>query len=154
MKAHFFGFLVNISFFRSYILYLTGKGSSVSAKLKRVGARARSEARSDRHPLLLLPKFLSWRCLNKAPIYCNCSIPHHPLFSATNGRSHCFGSLLREGLTRSELIKRVGFGSTKEFENALNILSLEDTAYLEELSGWLLRPIEEGSSRTRFFPSD
>ncbi|MDJ0747683.1 MAG: hypothetical protein QNJ32_30710, partial [Xenococcaceae cyanobacterium MO_167.B27] len=44
----------------------------------------------------LLPKFLSWRCLNKAPIYCNCSIPHHPLFSATNGRSHCFGSLLLE----------------------------------------------------------
>ena len=58
----------------------------------------------------------------------------------------------REGLTRSELIKRVGFGSTKEFENALNIHSLEDTAYLEELSGWLLRPIDEGSSRTRFFP--
>ncbi len=58
----------------------------------------------------------------------------------------------REGLTRSELIKRVGFGSTKEFENALNIHSVEDTAYLEELSGWSLRPIEEGSSRTRFFP--
>ncbi|MEY2832998.1 MAG: hypothetical protein RLZZ574_2257 [Cyanobacteriota bacterium] len=60
----------------------------------------------------------------------------------------------REGLTRSELIKRVGFGSTKEFENALNIHSVEDTAYLEELSGWSLRPIEEGSSRTRFFPRD
>lgn len=59
---------------------------------------------------------------------------------------------MREGLTRSELIKRVGFGSTKEFENALNVHSLEDTAYLEELSGWSLRPIEEGSSRTRFFP--
>ena len=58
----------------------------------------------------------------------------------------------REGLTRSELIKRVGFGSTKEFENALNIHSVEDTAYLEELSGWSLRPIEQGSSRTRFFP--
>lgn len=58
----------------------------------------------------------------------------------------------REGLTRSELIKRVGFGSTKEFENALNVHSVEDTAYLEELSGWSLRPIEEGSSRTRFFP--
>ena len=58
----------------------------------------------------------------------------------------------REGLTRSELIKRVGFGSTKEFENALNIHSVEDTAYLEELSGWSLRPIEEGSARTRFFP--
>ena len=58
----------------------------------------------------------------------------------------------KEGLTRSELIKRVGFGSTKEFENALNIHSVEDTAYLEELSGWSLRPIEEGSSRTRFFP--
>ena len=58
----------------------------------------------------------------------------------------------QEGLTRSELIKRVGFGSTKEFENALNVHSIEDTAYLEELSGWLLRPIEEGSSRTRFFP--
>lgn len=58
----------------------------------------------------------------------------------------------REGLTRSELIKRVGFGSTKEFENALNVHSIEDTAYLEELSGWLLRPIDEGSSRTRFFP--
>jgi len=58
----------------------------------------------------------------------------------------------REGLTRSELIRRVGFGSTKEFENALNIHSVEDTAYLEELSGWSLQPIEEGSSRTRFFP--
>lgn len=58
----------------------------------------------------------------------------------------------REGLTRSELIKRVGFGSTKEFENALNIHSIDETAYLEELSGWLLKPIEEGSSRTRFFP--
>ena len=58
----------------------------------------------------------------------------------------------REGLTRSELIKRVGFGSTKEFENATNIHSVEDTAYLEELSGWSLRPIEEGSTRTRFFP--
>lgn len=61
---------------------------------------------------------------------------------------------MREGLTRSELIKRVGFGSTKEFENALNIHSVEDTAYLEELSGWSLQPIEEGSSRTRFFPRD
>ena len=60
----------------------------------------------------------------------------------------------QEGLTRSELIKRVGFGSTKEFENALNVHSIEDTAYLEELSGWSLRPIEEGSSRTRFFPRD
>ena len=59
---------------------------------------------------------------------------------------------MREGLTRSELIKRVGFGSTKEFENALNVHSVEDTAYLEELSGWSLQPIEEGSSRTRFFP--
>ena len=61
---------------------------------------------------------------------------------------------MREGITRGELIKRVGFGSTKEFENALNIHSVEDTAYLEELSGWSLRPIEEGSSRTRFFPHD
>ena len=60
----------------------------------------------------------------------------------------------REGLTRSELIKRVGFGSTKEFENALNVHSVEDIAYLEELSGWSLRLIEEGSSRTRFFPRD
>ena len=59
---------------------------------------------------------------------------------------------VREGITRGELIKRVGFGSTKEFENALNVHSLEDTAYLEELSGWSLRPIEQGSSRTRFFP--
>jgi|GEM_PF-3598531 len=58
----------------------------------------------------------------------------------------------REGLTRSELIKRVGFGSTKEFENALNVHSLEDIAYLEELSGWSLQPIEQGSSRTRFKP--
>lgn len=61
---------------------------------------------------------------------------------------------MREGLTRSELIKRVGFGSTKEFENALNVHSIEDTAYLEELSEWSLRPIDEGSSRTRFFPRD
>jgi len=59
---------------------------------------------------------------------------------------------VREGITRGELIKRVGFGSTKEFENALNIHSVEDIAYLEELSGWSLQPIEQGSSRTRFFP--
>ena len=59
---------------------------------------------------------------------------------------------VRSGITRGELIKRVGFGSTKELENALNVHSLEDTAYLEELSGWSLQPIEQGSTRTRFFP--
>ncbi len=67
---------------------------------------------------------------------------------------HTIAKIVREGLTRSELIKRVGFGSTKEFENALNVHSIEDTAYLEELSEWSLRPIDEGSSRTRFFPRD
>lgn len=58
----------------------------------------------------------------------------------------------KEGLVRSELIKRVGFSSTKEFENALNIYEIDEISYLEELSGWESRPVEEGSSRTRFFP--
>lgn len=57
-----------------------------------------------------------------------------------------------EGITRSDLIQKFGFGNTKAFEEAAALLSLDPNEYLEELSGWINRPVEEGSSRTRFFP--
>ena len=58
----------------------------------------------------------------------------------------------REGITRSDLIKRLAFDSTKAFEDTAAVLELDPIKYLEELSGWKNRPVEEGSSRTRFFP--
>jgi GIY-YIG catalytic domain len=58
----------------------------------------------------------------------------------------------REGITRSDLIKKLGFDSTKAFEDTAAVLELDPIKYLEELSGWQNRPVEEGSSRTRFFP--
>jgi tetrahydromethanopterin S-methyltransferase subunit G len=58
----------------------------------------------------------------------------------------------REGTTRSDLIKRLGFDSTKAFEDTAVVLELDPIKYLSELSGWQNRPVEEGSSRTRFFP--
>lgn len=61
---------------------------------------------------------------------------------------------MREGITRSSLIKRLGFDSTKAFEEDAALLELEATEYLEELSGWINRPVESGSSRTRFFPAE
>jgi GIY-YIG catalytic domain len=58
----------------------------------------------------------------------------------------------REGTTRSDLIKRLGFDSTKAFEDTAVVLELDPIKYLSELSGWQNRPVESGSSRTRFFP--
>jgi hypothetical protein len=58
----------------------------------------------------------------------------------------------REGITRSDLIKKLGFDSTKAFEDTAAVLELDPIKYLEELSGWQNRPVESGSSRTRFFP--
>jgi len=58
----------------------------------------------------------------------------------------------REGITRSDLIRKLGFDSTKAFEDTAAVLELDPIKYLEELSGWINRPVEEGSSRTRFFP--
>jgi hypothetical protein len=60
----------------------------------------------------------------------------------------------REGITRSDLIKRLGFDSTKAFEDTAAVLELDPIKYLEELSGWQNRPVESGSSRTRFFPPE
>jgi GIY-YIG catalytic domain len=58
----------------------------------------------------------------------------------------------REGITRSDLIKKLGFDSTKAFEDTAAVLELDPIKYLSELSGWQNRPVESGSSRTRFFP--
>ncbi|NJO98990.1 MAG: hypothetical protein HC764_25840 [Pleurocapsa sp. CRU_1_2] len=58
----------------------------------------------------------------------------------------------KEGITRSDLIKKLGFDSTKAFEDTAAVLELDPIKYLSELSGWINRPVEEGSSRTRFFP--
>ena len=57
----------------------------------------------------------------------------------------------REGITRSDLIQKFGFSTSKDFEDAATLLELDPDEYLEELSGWQKRPVEEGSSRTRFF---
>ena len=58
---------------------------------------------------------------------------------------------VREGITRSDLISKLGFGTTKALEEAAALLELDPDEYLEELSGWQKRPVEEGSNRTRFF---
>ena len=58
-----------------------------------------------------------------------------------------------EGITRSTLIRRLGFDSTKAFEDAAALLELDPNDYLQELSGWSNRPVEPGSTRTRFFPT-
>lgn len=58
---------------------------------------------------------------------------------------------VREGITRSDLISKLGFGTTKALEEAAGLLELDPDKYLEELSGWQKQPVEEGSSRTRFF---
>lgn len=58
----------------------------------------------------------------------------------------------REGMTRGDLIRRLSFDSTKAFEDTAVVLEIDPIKYLEELSGWKNRPVEEGSSRTRFFP--
>ena len=58
---------------------------------------------------------------------------------------------VKEGITRSDLISKLGFGTTKALEEASALLELDPDEYLEELSGWQKRPVESGSSRTRFF---
>ena len=58
---------------------------------------------------------------------------------------------IREGITRSDLISKLGFGTTKALEEAAALLELDPDRYLEELSGWQKRPVEERSNRTRFF---
>ena len=58
---------------------------------------------------------------------------------------------VKGGITRSDLITKLGFGTTKALEEAAALLELDPDEYLEELSGWQKRPVEEGSSRTRFF---
>ena len=57
----------------------------------------------------------------------------------------------REGITRSDLISKLGFGTSKALEEAAGLLELDPDEYIEELSGWQKRPVEKGSSRTRFF---
>ena len=58
---------------------------------------------------------------------------------------------IKGGITRSDLISKLGFGTTKALEEAAALLELDPDEYLEELSGWQKRPVESGSSRTRFF---
>ncbi len=60
---------------------------------------------------------------------------------------------LREGITRSDLIQKFGFSTTKEFEESAAFLELDPDEYLEELSGWQKPPVESGSSKMRFFAS-
>ncbi|NJO94234.1 MAG: GIY-YIG nuclease family protein [Hydrococcus sp. RM1_1_31] len=58
----------------------------------------------------------------------------------------------REGIVRSNLMKHFGFNSTTDLESAASFYNLEPDKYLEELSVWQCRPIEPGSTRTRFYP--
>jgi hypothetical protein len=58
---------------------------------------------------------------------------------------------LSEGITRSTLITKLNFGNTDHFEKCVRFVGLDPSDYLTELSGWQEKPIEEGSSRTRFF---
>ncbi len=58
----------------------------------------------------------------------------------------------KNGIIRSDLIQKLGFGTTKALEDAAAFVQLEPDEYLCELSGWQKRPVESGSSRTRFFP--
>ncbi len=60
---------------------------------------------------------------------------------------------LNEGITRGNLAKKVGFESTKALEDAAALFGIEPNEYLSELSGWSERPVEPGSTRTRFFPT-
>ncbi|GFE72116.1 GIY-YIG nuclease family protein [Chroococcus sp. FPU101] len=58
----------------------------------------------------------------------------------------------REGIVRSNLMKHFGFNSTTDLESAASFYNNEPDKYLEELSGWQCKPIEQGSHRTRFYP--
>jgi predicted GIY-YIG superfamily endonuclease len=58
----------------------------------------------------------------------------------------------REGIVRSNLGKHFGFNTTTDLENAASFYNKEPDQYLEELSGWQCKPIEQGSHRTRFYP--
>jgi predicted GIY-YIG superfamily endonuclease len=57
-----------------------------------------------------------------------------------------------DGIVRSNLSKHFGFNTTTDLESAASFYNEEPDKYLEELSGWQCRPIETGSSRTRFYP--
>jgi predicted GIY-YIG superfamily endonuclease len=57
-----------------------------------------------------------------------------------------------EGIVRSNLGKHFGFNTTTDLENAATFYEKEPDQYLEELSGWKCKPIEAGSTRTRFYP--
>lgn len=46
------------------------------------------------------------------------------------------------GIIPSTMMKRVGFGSTLEFEKAAKVFELEEVEYLEELSGWVLADVK------------
>ncbi|MDJ0719320.1 MAG: GIY-YIG nuclease family protein [Prochloraceae cyanobacterium] len=59
---------------------------------------------------------------------------------------------LSSGITRGHLAKKLGFESTKTFEDAAALFGLDPDEYLSELSGWSEKPVEPGSARTRFFP--
>ncbi|NJL84516.1 MAG: GIY-YIG nuclease family protein [Chloroflexaceae bacterium] len=63
------------------------------------------------------------------------------------------GDDTKQGLTRSDLIQRLNFGTSKALEDAATFLEIDPDEYLEELSGWKRQPVEEGSNRTRFFPA-
>ena len=58
---------------------------------------------------------------------------------------------LREGITRSNLMSKFNFANTEQLDRAAQLLELDPSEYLTELSGWQEKPIEEGSNRTRFF---
>ena len=59
---------------------------------------------------------------------------------------------ISEGITRGNLAKKLGFESTKALEDAAALFGIDSNEYLSELSGWSEKPVEPGSTRTRFFP--
>ncbi|MDJ0718055.1 MAG: GIY-YIG nuclease family protein [Prochloraceae cyanobacterium] len=58
---------------------------------------------------------------------------------------------INEGITRGNLAKKLGFESTKTFEDAAAILGLDPNEYLSELSGWSEKPVEPGSALHQVF---
>jgi hypothetical protein len=62
----------------------------------------------------------------------------------------------REGITRSDLIKKLGFEERTQFlKDVAAFLKKRDVdEYLEELSGWQKRHVEEVISLTKFYPPE
>lgn len=58
---------------------------------------------------------------------------------------------LTDGITRSNLISKFNFYNIENFEKAAQFLDLDSKDYLAELSGWQEKPVEQGSTRFRFF---